>query len=80
MMREVGKFSLKSPTENLIDAIGSGNFDERVSGSVGERDAPPDRLEMLVEIARAISWLPPSEREALGALLRVASAKERPVE
>jgi len=60
---------IKSPIENRTDAIRSGSFDERVSGSVGERDAQLDRLEMLVEIARVIGQLPPSERHVLGSML-----------
>lgn len=72
MERDAAQIAVKSPTENRTDAIRSGIFDVRVSGSVSERDAQPDRLEMLVEIARVISRLPPAEREALGAMLRVA--------
>ncbi len=60
---------IKSPTENRTDAIKSGNFDGRVSGSVSARDAQPDRLEMLVEIARVIGQLPPSVRHVLGSML-----------
>lgn len=69
MLSDTVQCSVKSPTEIRTDAIRSGNVDERVSGSVSERDAQPDRLEKLVEIARVISQLPPAERHVLGSML-----------
>ena len=60
---------IKSRPEIGPDVAARADLNGRVCGSVSERDTRPDRLEMLVEIARVIGQLPPAERAALGSML-----------
>ena len=78
MERDVARIAVKSQPKNSPGDAGRADSGERVCGSVSEAAAAPAALLRLAETARMLAQLTPAEREALGAMLRVASGEGQP--
>lgn len=76
----VPEITVKSQPESGSGDAGRADLAERVCGSVSEPAAAPNALLRLAETARMLAQLTPAEREALGAMLRVASGEGQPPE
>lgn len=74
----VPEIEVKSQPESGPGDAGRADLAERVCGSVSEPAAAPNALLRLAETARMLAQLTPAEREALGAMLRVASGEGQP--